>query len=364
MGVLRVIPPTQSQDWYDALVRCGSYDVYHLPEYHLAVREVDQGEPLLLAYQHGQYVAALPILLRSVETVAELCGTGWKDACSAYGYPGLLTNCSPDDPAAPAFREGWQAALSQVLQNLRVVAMFVRQHPLFPTSWMWQNLAAVKPLGQTVVLDLQRPESEQLRGIRHGHRYDLRRAAERGITVVDDAGLQRLQEFRSLYEATMEAVHAESYYFFPESYYEALRYHLHGRVKLLFAEYDGQPVAASLFFHCGKILQYHLSGGNPALGPERAMGSKLIIDTIRRWGTANGFRWLHLGGGLGARQDSLFQFKAGFSDLRCQYEVVNFIVQPDVYTELVRRRFGTVSTDSACTSWFPAYRQPINRRAA
>lgn len=364
MGVLRLIPPAQRQAWHDVLVRCGSYDVYHLPEYHLAVREVDQGEPLLLAYEHRQYVAALPILVRSVETVDGLSGTGCKDACSAYGYPGLLTNCPPDDPEAPAFREGWQAAISQVLQNLRVVAVFVRQHPLFPTGWMWQNLAAIKPLGQTVVLDLQRPESEQLRSIRHGHRYDLRRGMERGITVVEDAGLERLQEFRCLYEATMHAVNAESYYFFPRSYYEALRYHLQGRIKLLFAEWSGQPVAASMFFHCGKILQYHLSGGNPTMGQERAMGSKLIIDTVRRWGSANGFRWLHLGGGLGARQDSLFQFKAGFSDLRCQYEVVNYIVQPELYAELVRKRFGAPSADSCPTGWFPAYRQPVNRRAA
>jgi hypothetical protein len=335
-----------------------------LPEYHLAIRDVDEGEPVLVAFEDGPYVAALPLLIRSVNNIPELRGTACKDACSAYGYPGLITNCSPNDPGAEAFRKAWQESVAQVLQSLDIVAVFLRQHPLAQTGWMWRELGIVKPLGQTVVIDLKRPESEQQRTIRAGHRSEIRKATELGITIVEDPKLDRLKDFIALYEATMHAVGASSYYFFPNSYFDALRYHLQGRVKLFFAELHGEPVAASLFFHCGNVIQYHLSGSNPALGRVRAMGTKLIIDTVRRWGSENGFHWFHLGGGLGARQDSLFLFKAGFSDLRCDHYVVNCVVKPDVYTELLRRRFGADGTESPTNGWFPAYRCPIVKRAA
>lgn len=364
MGHIRLILPFQRQAWYDVLFRCERFDVYHLPEYYLTVSTVEAGKPFLLAYEEENYVAALPVLIRPVDSVPELKGLGWCDATSAYGYPGLLTNCRPDAPKADEFRRRWQDALHQLLRSLHIVALFVREHPLVSATWMWHPMAIVKPLGQTVVLDLQRPEEEQLRAMRQNHRRNIRDAIKCGITVVEDESLERLGEFQRLYEATMLAVNAEPYYFFPQSYYEGLRHHLHGRVKLLFAVLDGEPVAGAIFFHCGNVLQYHLGGSNPALGRERAMGMKLIMDTVRRWGSANGFRWFHLGGGLGARQDSLFHFKAGFSDLRCDYHVVNYVVDQEAYGELVRRRFGDDSAASLTNGWFPAYRCPTVRRAA
>lgn len=362
--MLQLIRPSQRQAWQNVLFRCNFYDTYHLPEYHLAVRDVDEGEPLLIAFEDGPYVAALPLLIRNVGNVPELSGTEWKDACSAYGYPGLITNCSPDDPDAEAFRKAWQKSVVQVFQSLDMVSVFVRQHPLAQTGWMWRELGTVKPLGQTVVIDLKRPENEQQRMIRDDHRSDIRKAITMGMMVVEDPKLERLKDFTGLYETTMRAVGAASYYFFPDSYFEALRHQLQGRVKLFFAELEGEPVAASLFFHCGNVIQYHLSGSNPALGRVRAMGTKLIIDSVRRWGSKNGFHWLHLGGGLGARQDSLFLFKAGFSDLRCDHYVVNCVIKPDVYRELVRRRFGADATEATTNGWFPAYRCVTIKRAA
>ncbi|MGB9689571.1 GNAT family N-acetyltransferase [Thermogutta sp.] len=364
MAQMQIIQSYQRQTWCEVLARCGWFDVYHLPEYYLAVRTVDEGTPLLLVYEEDPYVAALPILVRSLEGLPELKACHWRDGASAYGYPGLLTNCRPDAPGAEAFRNNWQTALHHVLLSLRIVALFIRQHPLHPSEWMWQGIAAIKRLGPTVVLDLHRSEAEQLQMMRHGHRKEIKEGAKRGITVIEDELLNRMHEFQKLYELTMHAVNADEYYFFPKSYYDALRRHLNGRVKLFFAVHEERLIAGSLFFHCGDVLQYHLSGADPTLGRERAMATKMIIDTVRRWGTANGFRWLHLGGGLGARQDSLFQFKSGFSDLRCDYSVINYIVEPEIYNDLVRRRFGTEAALSKANGWFPAYRCPIVKKAA
>ena len=63
-----------------------------------------------------------------------------------------------------------------------------------------------------------------------------------------------------------------------------------------------------------------------------------MLDTVRLWATERGARVLHLGGGVGSKADSLFQFKAGFSDRRHLFHIWRWIVQPDIYERLCRQR--------------------------
>ena len=72
-------------------------------------------------------------------------------------------------------------------------------------------------------------------------------------------------------------------------------------------------LAAGLFFERQGIVQYHLSGSRrPAL---RRQPTKLMMDDMVAWAQARGNRVLHLGGGVGGREDSLFHFKAGLLGL-------------------------------------------------
>jgi hypothetical protein len=70
---------------------------------------------------------------------------------------------------------------------------------------------------------------------------------------------------------------------------------------------------------------------------------------------ARGYRWHHLGGGLGARQDSLFHFKSGFSPLRGVFRSWRAIADRARYDQLVSRvpaeRRAAVPAD-----FFPGYR--------
>jgi hypothetical protein len=44
----------------------------------------------------------------------------------------------------------------------------------------------------------------------------------------------------------------------------------------------------------------------------------------------NEIRLFHLGGGFGGSdEDSLFYFKSGFSDYRCEYKIWQMIVDPE-----------------------------------
>ena len=82
-------------------------------------------------------------------------------------------------------------------------------------------------------------------------------------------------------------------------------------------------VSAALFFFHKPFINYHLS----ATPDEHVKvgGAKVIIEHVVNVGKAEGYKWLHLGGGLGGDEDdSLFIFKKGFSKLRLSFCVARW----------------------------------------
>jgi lipid II:glycine glycyltransferase (peptidoglycan interpeptide bridge formation enzyme) len=155
----------------------------------------------------------------------------------------------------------------------------------------------------------------------------------------------------------MERVGADEYYLLDKSYFLRLREALGERLHLFVAEQDGVICSAALFVHTGDIIQYHLSGSDPAYA--HFAPSKLVLDEARLWGNAVGARLLHLGGGVGSRRDNLFMFKAGFSLQRHRFYVWKWVVFPKVYSRLVNAWRASLiegGQEQIATDFFPLYR--------
>jgi hypothetical protein len=85
----------------------------------------------------------------------------------------------------------------------------------------------------------------------------------------------------------------------------------------------------------------------------------LRIDFLRRWAKSRGNRVFHLGGGVGGSEDSLFRFKAGFSQQRHPFHTWRMVADETVYRRLVKRwesRHGAEA--DGLDGFFPAYRKP------
>ncbi|MNY40347.1 hypothetical protein D3C86_1750850 [compost metagenome] len=82
--------------------------------------------------------------------------------------------------------------------------------------------------------------------------------------------------------------------------------------------------------------------------------SKLLTDEISMIGRRLGKKIFHLGGGVGGKEDSLFEFKRHFSDLQIADRIWCYINDRQVYDELVLQRVPEIYSESA---FFPAYRQ-------
>jgi hypothetical protein len=72
------------------------------------------------------------------------------------------------------------------------------------------------------------------------------------------------------------------------------------------------------------------------------------------WGSENGYKILHLGGGVGSNEDGLLAFKKSFyrKDLRT-FHIGKKIFITDTYNELVQMRDKNIESN-----FFPKYRAP------
>jgi hypothetical protein len=363
MSNYKLITVDDQNQWIDALESCGKYDTYHLPEYHLLAKDQKEGTPFLFCFQDTGYFAAFPFLLRQISDVQGLEGSQFCDVTSVYGYPGIVTNIQNSSINAKNFRNDFQKTLLHIFHDKQVIAFFTRQNPLFQTSWLFHEMGDIQAMGKTVAIDLSQSSYMQDKNLSINHKRDIRKAKESNIFVYEDKEFKRLDDFILMYNETMKRNSALEYYFFPKSYYNELKRLLDSKIKLFIAEKDGIPISAAMFLVTGKIIHYHLSGT-----PERYLrysGLKIILYEVQRWGASHGYKWLHLGGGLGATEDSLFRFKSGFSKLKFSFEIIKAIIEPQIYNEMVVQKNLWIESsghEKKDDNYFPTYRAPVIKK--
>jgi hypothetical protein len=327
--------------WTDILRRT-AYDFYHLPEYVSLCAEQEGGEPLALHVQGGDRELLLPLVLRPVQT-------GSWDVTSPYGYPGpLLVNTSP----AEAFLDQAMRHGIALLKEQHVISMFVRLHPILNRDFEVRVGTPVRH-GDTVDVDLTLSTDEIWSGMRKSHRSQIKKLELEGVTVLMDDSLRYFAKFRELYHRTMDRVSADAYYYFDERYFDGLRSALGDRLCLAVVLVDGEVACTALVVRTGEIVQLHLSATDERF---HAGYAKVLRHRLILWAKDRGATWFHLGGGLGRPNDSLLEFKGGFSPRREVYRTLRVIIRPEDYAAIALSRDPTADPTVA-TDFFPLYRR-------
>lgn len=345
--------------WMEILQKCTQYDVYHLPGYHHLAQLHGEGEARLLVYAESNYYIALPLLLRPIDEVQglEVAGRGWRDATSVYGYAGPVTSHSalPDQVLA-----NFRIALHKYLREQRVVTLFTRCHSLIDQRKIIGDLGSQVLLGPTVSIRPTTDETLLLAQYRSNHRTHINRLRRLGTKCIWDSRGAEMKHFVSLYHETMDRVNATNLYYFNLEYFEKLWELTPGAVNLCLLELDNRFICSGIFTLCNGIVQYHLSG--VAEDYVRLSPMKLLIHEAVLWAAQRGAYTLHLGGGLGAREDALFQFKADFSHLRHEYRIWNWVLMPDIYQQLAQMQSEALRNQGFQRSkddFYPIYRAAI-----
>lgn len=346
----QAVPPaarllTVDDPWWPRVLGETPHDIYHRPEY-ASVDAASTEMPMAVWVEGGGFGLLVPMLRRSIPGSPEVF-----DAISPYGYAGPLWHRGkiPDPDTARMLA----AAFRGLLASQAIVSFLIRLHPLLDALPAFEDLGTLVEHGETVAIDLQQELATIRAAMRQTHRNEIAQAERKGVTVEYDGELANLDAFVGLYEQTMHRVGASSSYLYGRPYFEALRAQLPGSCHLFLARTEGKLAAASLFLEENGIVQYHLAAMDQELCASHA--AKLVLSRAIEWARGRRNQWLHLGGGVGAKADGVFSFKAGFSPLRRRFRTLRVVADEERY----RMLGGLAPADPLGTGddYFPTYRK-------
>jgi lipid II:glycine glycyltransferase (peptidoglycan interpeptide bridge formation enzyme) len=323
--------------WNQCLQRSFIYDFHHTDFYH---RLDTPNKSLLLVASEGDDFIALPVVIRPID------GTIWSDLTSVYGYCGPISNIQDPGLSENLIRIFHDGFIS-FCKSQNIVSAFSRLHPLIHQVSVFNNFGNVVELNKTVAIDLRLSAEQQKAQYRKSNKSELNQLRRKGFTVEEAKSEGDVDKFIEIYYETMDRVNATPNYYFTKEYFHLFLNSEEFSSKLLLAKFEDQIVAGAIFTVTDKIMQYHLAGTHKDY--IRLTPMKLLIDEARLLGNSLTLEFLHLGGGVGGSdEDSLFRFKSGFSDHRCQYRVWNYILDEDAYNQL--------SNGKPESNFFPLYR--------
>ncbi|MBS3909312.1 MAG: GNAT family N-acetyltransferase [Actinobacteria bacterium] len=342
---------------WSRILRETRHDFYHLPEYIEFAAKHEGGEPVVFYAEYGDDVFLAPLLLRGIPTELGRAH-GLRDAATSYGYPSPILKSEN----RPASLLRFLRAFAQCAVEERIVTAFIRLHPMLslPIDGL-EKYGALFRHGQTVYIDLTLPSEQIWSQVRRDHRANLRKLDKSGFeAVMDDWDLYK--PFMQLYRANMNRKDASDFYMFSDDYFQDLRESLGGGLHLCAVlSPAGDVAAAGLFVVTNKIVQFHLSG--TADGYLKQAPAKMMLDHVWRWAKEAGNEVFHLGGGVGGNDDSLFKFKAGFSDCRADFYTYRMVLDKQKYGMLMNEHAEEFADSSnGDPHFFPGYRKPMGTR--
>ncbi len=345
--MLSVYTLEKKEEW-DTIVRSFvDYDIYYLSGYVKAFQLHGDGEPLLFYYKDASIRGINVVMKRDIAKFEAFAGKlkeeNYFDFSTPYGYGGWLVEGENLEPLFKQY-ETW-------CRKNKIVSEFVRFHPVIKNYVTFEKEYDIVALGNTVTMDLSLPEKIWANMVSRG-RNTVRKAWKNGVRIYNGRYPEIYEKFRVLYNKTMDKDNAKEYYYFSKEFYTSILEDLPQNAQVFYAQIpDNTIIAGAIMLTANKKINYHLSGNLSEYSSLAAMN--LLLYEAAQWGCANGYKTLYLGGGVGAKEDNLFQFKRAFykGELNLFY-IGKKVFLEDIYSELVRIR-GNVETED----YFPAYRK-------
>lgn len=302
-------------------------DVYYTEEYIRLNCLAGQQAYCLIATE-GDQIFLLPFVRNTVQHD----GVTYYDFETAYGYGGAIANTEDTS----FIHSAWDAAFAHFKAN-GYICGFVRFHPLLKNYVHVPDTIRTIYDRHTVAVNLQ-PDIDDIwmHQIQTGNRSDILRAGRRGLTFRLADMQEGIEIFRSIYDTTMDRLHADSFYYFTDAYFVDMQKAL-PNMCIGIVDYQSEPVAAAIFMHNGYYSHYHLSGSKREF--QRLCPNNFMLWNAIQLMKEQGCRYLHLGGGTdGNEENPLYRFKQKFSTDRYDFVIGKLIFNPEVY-------------ESVCAAW-------------
>jgi len=245
--VMKILDINQSGIWDSIVKSFAQYDVYYLSGYIKAFYIHGDGEPQLLYYE-AENLKAIYVYMKRKTRVE-----GCFDSVTPYGYGGVLFEGDTSEQNLQSF---WKAYTEKMLEE-NIVDNFVRYHPVLGNAIPMKSFSNVIDLGKTVAFDLSSEEVIWNNIIRQC-RNKIRKAEKNGVEIFHGKDLKLFQDFKRIYNATMDKDHAENYYYFEDAFYESIHRDLRDNYEMFYATLNGEIIAMSIITFQGPYLNIEI----------------------------------------------------------------------------------------------------------
>ncbi len=302
----------------------------------------------VLDSHQGQVI--FPFIMRPLKSLSWFTGAADVfDLAGPYGYGGAYTIGNPDPNL-------FWIMFSEWAKQSNVVSIFARLS-LFPDQLVPFN-GEIEIKSQNVVRTLNLQPDEMWMDYEHKVRKNVKRAQQNGLRVEIDPTGEQLVDFMAIYYGTMKRNNAANYYYFDEAFFHRIVEHLVGQFMFFHVWHEDRIISTELILISTDYI-YSFLGGTLreayALRP-----NDLLKHTIIEWGRGQGKRVFVLGGGY-EEDDGIFRYKKSFApDGVVPFKVGRWILNSDLYNDLVEQRREWEFTHDRewhpSPGFFPAYR--------
>lgn len=344
-GNLIVYSIEQCEEWDKIVKSFEKYDVYWLSGYVKAFQIHGDGEPILFFYEDQNCRGINVVMRRDISRDRHFIGVvesnTWFDFATPYGYGGWIIEGEEKDDLFSTYEE-W-------CLDHNIVSEFVRYHPVIKNHEDSVMFYDTFSLGGTIAMDISSAEVIWS-NLTSKNRNMIRKAKKAGLKVYNGRHPNIYEEFRNIYNQTMDKDNADPYYYFESEFYQSILNDLGTEAQVFYAELNQEVIAASIILGANHRLNYHLSGSLREF--QNLAPTNLLLYQAALWGCSNGYTTFHLGGGVGSHVDGLYKFKKAFyRGEPCCFHIGKKLYDEQKYNELVVMR-----RDIKNDGFFPLYR--------
>lgn len=351
--MISIITIDESEKWDSIVKSFSNYDVYYLSGYTKAFKLHGDGEPALI-YYHGEESRAINVVM--IRDIADdkrfentIDSNSLFDITTPYGYGGFIIEGTLDSSNFEKINKEY----SNYCNSNNIISEFVRFNPLLDNAKLNNEIYEVTDLGKTITIDLV-SRNQIWDDLSSKNRNVIRKAILSGVEIFWGRNLELIDKFVPLYEATMNKDEATDYYYFDIDFYKSVLVDLKYNSMFFYAVYEQKIISISIILFGNSNMHYHLSASDQEF--QSLAATNMLLYEAACWGCENGYKFFHLGGGLGGKEDSLFKFKKAFNKhSESCFSIGKKIFDQEKYDKLSSVR--SIEPDfNIKASFFPLYR--------
>jgi len=325
-------------------------DIYLTEEYGKLYENIEKGKLVRFQFRCEYGEVLYQYIKRPVPFQVD--GVTYFDAMTPYGYGGPCI-VGVRDQKTEKLLELFEQALNEHCREQRIVAEFVRFHPVLKNAGVFRGIYELFHFRESAATDLdfsKDPVADELtasgkRGVNKAARFGLK------VRIIENPPPELAGIFYREYCEHMDRLNAAPYYRFNLEYFEQLLTRLNDKIVLAQTLLSGKVLGREIVLLGENAVYCHLVA--MSVKGTSYFGNYLLKAELIRWAKEQGYRYVVYGSGLtSAPDDSLLQFKKHFSKhTSLEYWQGKRISQPEIYDKLV-----LLSGKKDDGDFFPLYR--------